>query len=70
MPFVLRYHVPNKYKYLEQYVRHLLCVSFIHSGMNLLYCQNVMQHTSKLTEQHVLETVNQNKLIIKPHGDC
>ena len=27
-------------------------------------------YTSKLTEQHVLETVKQNKLIIKPHGDC
>ena len=38
--------------------------------MNLLCCQNVMEHyTSKLIEQHVLEIVNRNKLIIEPHGD-
>ena len=43
VPFVLRYHVPKKHKYPEQYAYHLLFL-FYPSGMSLLFCQNVMEH--------------------------
>ena len=67
VPFVLRYHVPNKHKYSEQYAHHLLFLFYPFRDEFALLSECDETYTSKLIEQHVLEVVNRNKSIIEPH---
>ena len=69
VPFVLRYHVPNKYKYPEQHAHHLLSLFYPFQDESTLLSECDGIYTSKLIEQQVLDAVNCNKLIIEPHRD-
>ena len=69
VPFVLTYHVPYKHKYPEQYAHHLLFLFYPFQDESALLSKCDRTYTSELIEQHALEIVNRNKLIIEPHGD-
>ena len=69
VPYVLEYHVPNKHKYPEQYAHHLLFLFYPFRDEPPLLSECDGAYNSKLIEQHILEVVNWNKLIIEPHGD-
>ena len=69
VPYVLGYHAPNKHKYPEQYAHHLLFLFYPFRDESPLLSECDGTYTSKLIEQHILEVVNWNKLIIEPDGD-
>ena len=66
VPYVLRYHVPDKHKYPEQYVHHLLFLFYPFQDESALLSEYDGTYTSISEEDKV---VNRNKLIIEPHGD-
>ena len=58
----------DKHNYPEQYAHHLLFLFYPFRDESDLLSEYDGTYTSKLIEQHVLEVVNRNKLIIEPHG--
>ena len=61
--------MPNKHKYTEQYAHHLLFLFYSFRVESALFSECDVTYASNLIDQHVLETVNQNDLIIEPHED-
>ena len=68
-PFVLRYHVPNKYKYPEKYAYHLLILFYPFLKEFELNSRNNLTYTEKLFDNEVLDIVNFNKAQIEPYGE-
>ena len=64
--FVLRYQVPNKRKYLEQYTHHLLFLVYPFRDESALLSECDGTYISKLSEQRILETVTRSNLITEP----
>ena len=63
---VLRYHVPNRHKFPEKYSHHLLFMYYPFRSEGELLDPSYME---KLSQQGVLDIVNQNKQKIEPFGD-
>ena len=69
VPFVLRYHVPNEYKYPEKYAYHLVILSYPFRKEFELNSRNNLTYTEKLFDNKVLDIVNFNKAQIEPYGE-
>lgn len=67
--FVLRYHVPNEYKFPEQYAHHLLFMFFPFRSESELKSSNPPSYLAKLNEPGVIQTINYNKTLVEPFGD-
>ena len=67
--FVLRYHVPNKLKNPEGYEHHLLFMFYPISYECEVKAGQSPSYSSKLSEQGVLDIVNNNKRLFQSFSD-
>ena len=66
---VLPFHTPNRDKYPEKFVRHLLFIYYPFRCENELKSNNSGMYIDKLNEPGVLGIVNRKKEIFEPYGD-
>ena len=66
---VLRYYVPNRYKYPEKYAHHLLFLFYPFRNEENLKSDNSGTFSEKLQEPGIIDIVNRNKQIFEPYGD-
>ena len=59
---VLRYYVPNRYKYPEKYAHHLLFMFYPFHNEENLKSNDSGTFSEKLQESGVLDIVNRNKI--------
>ena len=66
VPYVLKYHVPNKHTHPEEYAHHMLFMFFPFRDENELKYSN--SYNENLSLPNVLETVNLNRIKIEPYA--
>ena len=66
---VLRYHVPNKFKYPEGYTHHLLLIFYPLRDECGLKVGKPSSYSSNLNDLGVLGIVNNTKSLVEPYGD-
>ena len=66
VPYVLKYHVPNKHIHPEEYAHHMLFMFFPFRDENELKYSNSCNENLSLP--NVLETVNLNRIKTEPYA--
>ena len=66
---VLRYYIPNRYKYPEKYAHHLLFMFYPFRSEQELKSNDTGSYVEKLQEAGVIDVINRNKLVFEPYGD-
>ena len=61
--------MPNKHKYPKQYAHDLVFLFYPFWDKSALLSECDETFTSKIIEQHALEAVNWNKLMLEPQRD-